>query len=614
LFKTMKMTHRSSLLDTHGTLLFSWWAERSSKQRRFRKSSRRPSQFGWVTLVFVVSCFIVVENSVSAWNAGHGILTPLQAALWQSVLRGCLQLALPITVVYLLTFALGWGGQQARIAGWIPNARVMQILQYTAELGLFCGVCAYAALSPTTLTWPVSTKAGLLMESAVLVMKLHSYLCVNASLHELKLEQQEQKAKRDKAKADAVPADQARAAGTTVKPYFDGTAALRKREARQRPEIHFADDQGSSTPCSTSEQSDLPSLTSPEMREKCTTNMHSQYLSFTFQDPQFLHSDLGTVTLRSRANSELSNGSAESPDGFTEQPSRRDVLNAIGKHLRSKGRRARSGELSQSRAAEELVQDMWTDLAPELAQVYPCNCTVYDFFLFSIMPTLVYSPVYPRTAKVRWSYVAEKALLIFLTLGLMVILLAHSFLPALSQPNARPVWVTVVQLTVPACLLWMLLWFLVFEALCNMLAELSRFGDRRFTEKFWNASSFTEFSRTWNTPVHTWLLVHVYRASQGALGLAPATAIALTFGVSIVAHELVINGLFGFVSPWLMLFSCIQFPLASIMRHKYLRGKRLGNMLFWAGLFTGVPIIFTLYAREYCSREPGMCESMSSLM
>jgi len=36
------------------------------------------------------------------------------------------------------------------------------------------------------------------------------------------------------------------------------------------------------------------------------------------------------------------------------------------------------------------------------------------------------------------------------------------------------------------------------QGVCNVFAEVTRFGDRDFYGPWWNARSFAEFSRTWN--------------------------------------------------------------------------------------------------------------------
>jgi hypothetical protein len=107
--------------------------------------------------------------------------------------------------------------------------------------------------------------------------------------------------------------------------------------------------------------------------------------------------------------------------------------------------------------------------------------------------------------------------------------------------------------------------------------------------------------------VHEWLLRHVYLAAV-AKGVPAQRAVLLTFGTSILAHELVINGLFGVISPWLLLFSVLQFPLMGLMRLSVFKGRRLGNVVVWFGLILGVPLVTLLYSREHCLRHPALCE------
>ena len=77
------------------------------------------------------------------------------------------------------------------------------------------------------------------------------------------------------------------------------------------------------------------------------------------------------------------------------------------------------------------------------------------------------------------------------------------------------------------------------ECICNGFAELSRFADRQFYEDWWNATSWDEFSRKWNKPVHTFLLRHVYASSISSYKLSRSSAMFFTFLLSAAVHELV---------------------------------------------------------------------------
>lgn len=66
-----------------------------------------------------------------------------------------------------------------------------------------------------------------------------------------------------------------------------------------------------------------------------------------------------------------------------------------------------------------------------------------------------------------------------------------------------------------------------------------RFADRQFYEDWWNATSWDEFSRKWNKPVHTFLLRHVYASSISSYKLSRQSAMFVTFLLSAAVHELV---------------------------------------------------------------------------
>ena len=55
----------------------------------------------------------------------------------------------------------------------------------------------------------------------------------------------------------------------------------------------------------------------------------------------------------------------------------------------------------------------------------------------------------------------------------------------------------------------------------------------------WNSTSWDEFARKWNKPVHTFLLRHVYASSISAYRLSKKSAMTFTFILSAAVHELV---------------------------------------------------------------------------
>ena len=62
------------------------------------------------------------------------------------------------------------------------------------------------------------------------------------------------------------------------------------------------------------------------------------------------------------------------------------------------------------------------------------------------------------------------------------------------------------------------------------------FADRQFYDDWWNSTSWDEFSRKWNRPVHTFLLRHVYASSMSSYKLTRQSAMFFTFLPSLWAR------------------------------------------------------------------------------
>lgn len=222
-----------------------------------------------------------------------------------------------------------------------------------------------------------------------------------------------------------------------------------------------------------------------------------------------------------------------------------------------------------------------------------------DLLLFSFAPVLCYEPSFPRTASVRLAYLAEK---FFLAAGLLLaalFLFTHYVAPVLEGMACTDVFTAVSQLTVPFFLLVLLLFFLVFECVCNAFAEIIRFGPRSHYYQWWESTTFLEWSRLWNAPVHHWLARHVYLDAMRNLGLSKNAALILTFALSIAVHEAILFSTLGrVVTPYLALLSLCQLPLAQLQRSPWIKGKRLGNYMLWFGLALGSTTTLVLYAKE----------------
>lgn len=149
--------------------------------------------------------------------------------------------------------------------------------------------------------------------------------------------------------------------------------------------------------------------------------------------------------------------------------------------------------------------------------LYPRNITLSNLTYFWWAPTLVYQPVYPRTQKTRWSFVAKRV---------VEVLVVGVFIWVVSQKHALPVLrdsmetmasfdfslvlERMVKLSAIGFVVWLAGFFAVFHSFLNALAEVMRFADRDFYGDWWNSPNLGVFWRTWNKPVHQYMKRHVY--------------------------------------------------------------------------------------------------------
>jgi len=239
---------------------------------------------------------------------------------------------------------------------------------------------------------------------------------------------------------------------------------------------------------------------------------------------------------------------------------------------------------------------------------YPHNLTLYNISEWTCLPTLVYELEYPRSESVNWWYVAEKSAATLGVIWVMIIVSQAYLYPVvvetvrhkeagmtLEQRWKEFPWV-VFDMLFPLLLEQLLAWYVIWECLLNVLAEVTKFADRGFYGDWWNSVSWDQYARDWNRPVHSFLLRHVYHSSISAFHLSKTQATFATFLLSAIVHEVLMFCLFRKVRGYLFALQLSQLPLAALSRTKLMRGRdTLGNVIFWIGLFIGPSMVTGLY-------------------
>lgn len=228
---------------------------------------------------------------------------------------------------------------------------------------------------------------------------------------------------------------------------------------------------------------------------------------------------------------------------------------------------------------------------------YPDNVTFWNYFYFLCVPTLVYELNYPRTERIRWGYVTEKCIAAVGVFSVLHIVIDQHIAPVLLRaPVLSPVE-AIAALIIPILFCHIMIFYMMFELILNGIAEVTRFADRCFYDDWWNSTTWDEYARKWNKPVHEWLLRHVYLESLNTFKSSRMRATFITFLTSAILHETVFAVVFRMVRPYLFLLQMGQLPL--IYMGRKLKNTRAGNFFFWFGLILGVPLLATLYCREY---------------
>ncbi|KAL5536945.1 ARE2 [Sanghuangporus sanghuang] len=268
-----------------------------------------------------------------------------------------------------------------------------------------------------------------------------------------------------------------------------------------------------------------------------------------------------------------------------------------------------------AKLAEELV-DMDSELTSQGPNKvrWPDNINWRSFADYMLIPTLVYELEYPRTDRIRPLYVFEKTTATFGTFALLYTITENFILPIIPMLRDRSFLRNLLDLALPFMVAYLLLFYIIFECICNGFAELTRFADRQFYEDWvlryrqcrcfifiddynrWNSTSWDEFARKWNKPVHMFLLRHVYASSISGLKLRKTSAMFITFFISACLHELVMVVVTKKIRMYLFALQLIQIPLIAVGRTPAIkRNKKLGNVVFWVGLYAGFPLLCVAY-------------------
>ncbi|OMJ77086.1 hypothetical protein SteCoe_22127 [Stentor coeruleus] len=235
------------------------------------------------------------------------------------------------------------------------------------------------------------------------------------------------------------------------------------------------------------------------------------------------------------------------------------------------------------------------DLRESKSKVYPNNINIKNFLHYMIAPTLVYQIEYSSRPSFRKGYFIKKLILFTVQFWSLYNVISDCVLPVLTEIKELNYLEGFCRLIFPVLICYLMLFFILFEQILNMFAEIVKFGDREFYQDWWNSSSFEEFNRKWNRPVHLFLHKHIYLECVKRYGFSEHTAKAVTFVFSAACHEMVLASICRSIKPYLLGLMLIQIPL--ILLQRLLNRSLLGLYVFWGGMIAGLPLLLTLYTK-----------------
>jgi len=246
---------------------------------------------------------------------------------------------------------------------------------------------------------------------------------------------------------------------------------------------------------------------------------------------------------------------------------------------------------------------------PSYSNIQKNPNTLLHLWYFLLAPTLCYQLEYPRSPRIRISFLLRRLLEVFFCVMLGTVIIQQYIV--ITVKNTMPhfqyltgesylrIFQRVLKLAIPSLFCWLVFFYGYFHAYLNLVGELLRFGDRCFYKAWWNSRHVEEYWRLWNIPVHKWMIRHLYTPVRN-LGYGRFTGIFAAFLFSAVAHEILISipchrvmwyGFFGML---------LQLPLCVISKAmvEKLRIRRVwGNWLFWISFcIFGQPLGILLYA------------------
>jgi sterol O-acyltransferase len=235
---------------------------------------------------------------------------------------------------------------------------------------------------------------------------------------------------------------------------------------------------------------------------------------------------------------------------------------------------------------------------------------VQAFLYFLQAPTLIYCDEYPRTEKIRWTFVLRSALesvayLAFMTTSVISLALDYQDVQDASRVSVTNLFVKFTANYYYGFLIVFSLYMVGFPSVLNLVAELTRFADRQFYTDWWNVGCFKGFVRKSNHLVQNFTNKFLYQDLKKYF--SKEFSKLLTFFISGIFHDVLGLIAFGYFLPYITIIMTVHGFYVSYVCNNDRTYSKYVFWFFYLAWNTGTIHIFAL---EYFARSNKSCTNI----
>ncbi len=356
--------------------------------------------------------------------------------------------------------------------GWLPYSRALIVLQHLWQALMLGAVVKWTHFR----AWPWVQSGFFVLHTLSMMMKIHSYMSVNGNMADTywRMRRKEEKLKL----ATIAAAGKEKGGSEAERPSLKDKDAVREawQLACEKSLVGPGADRLLQSTWSSIEAQEGTSALRYSSRSSLVIKAKRQSGVPSAAAAPPANESIATEAKekRNEKGRRIANANGEPTKGKKNDDDSRDFL------IRDPHPLATHPDPTISRLAseievmrEELLSQGHDESATTERVAWPQNVTYANFWDYLLVPSLVYELEFPRTKSIRPLYVVEKVLATFGTFFVIYVITEHWIMPYQPGPDESLIG-TFLQLAVPMMINYLLIFYIMFECICNGFAELTR--------------------------------------------------------------------------------------------------------------------------------------------